>query len=131
MHLFLALLWCAIFIVLASCSQGKVEVVVWNAGADALDNVQLEWEGETVEIGNLAAGSTAKRVIHPHVENALTLMYHRERGGQFVCRNEAYFDSNWRGVIHVRLVTDDNAEFSWTDRKGDSSAVSVACTRRP
>ncbi|MGH7496145.1 MAG: hypothetical protein ACREOO_27645 [bacterium] len=127
MRLFFYLLSCAVFVVLASCSRGKVDVAVWNEGG-AVDNVWLEWEGETVKIGNLAPGSKAKIAIHPHIESPLTVAYHRD--GPFVCRNEAYFDSDWRGVICVQLLTDDIAKFSWIDRNGDSSAVTVECTRK-
>ncbi len=116
-----------LYLWLISCSQGKVEVMLSNGRLSSVDDVWLEWEGERVQVGNLAAKARMNKTIHPHVENTLVIEYRDPFGERWSCRMDVYFENEYHGVINASLLPKGVAEFSWTAPGGDHINTAVQC----
>lgn len=87
---------------LAGCSR-KIQVSIINDSGHRIENVNISAQGQEFSLGTMAPGDQKRAEFKPRTDSAVEINFVPPATHDPVSRQLAYFESGYRGRVHVRV----------------------------
>lgn len=95
---------------ITSCSNRGVSVIVKNETRYPMENTILEFTGGTKKIPKIEPGKSFTEYINPNGESSLTIKFNYN-SKQYTEKLDVYFETNYKGNINIHLL--ENGKISY------------------